>query len=83
MKYIKRLSEKKLALYLNTFKSVAIVGPKFSGKTTLAKRFAKSEIYLTPLNIDENKTILQLSLDLFFAGDKLKLIDEWLLIPEV
>lgn len=83
MKYIKRLSETKLDLYLNTFKSVAIVGPKFSGKTTLAKRFAKSDIYLTPLNISENKTILQLSPALFFDGKKPKLIDEWQLIPEI
>ncbi len=83
MEYIKRLSEKKLEFYLSSFKSVAIVGPKFSGKTTLAKRFAKSDIYLTSLNIDENKTILQLNPGLFFTGDKPKLIDEWQLIPEV
>lgn len=83
MKYIKRLSEKKLQFYLETFKSVAIVGPKFSGKTTLAKQFAKSEIYLTPLNIEQNKTILQLNSSLFFNGMKPKLIDEWQLIPEV
>lgn len=83
MEYIKRLSEKKLDFYLKTFKSVAIVGPKFSGKTTLAKQFAKSEISLTTLNIDENKTILQLNPSLFFLGEKPKLIDEWQLIPEV
>lgn len=83
MSYIKRLSEKKMNLYLNTFKSVAIVGPKFSGKTTLAKRFAKSDIYITRANIDENKTMLQLNPSLFFAGEKPKLIDEWQLIPEV
>ncbi len=83
MTYIKRLSEKKLELYLNTFKSVAIVGPKFSGKTTLAERFAKSEIYITRNNIDQNKTMLQLNPKLFFAGEKPKLIDEWQLIPDI
>ncbi len=83
MTYINRLSEKKLDLYLNAFKSVAIVGPKFSGKTTLAERFAKSEIYITSNNIDQNKTMLQLSPDFFFAGEKPRLIDEWQLIPEI
>lgn len=83
MQYIARLSEKKLAFYLKTFKSVAIVGPKFSGKTTLAKQFSKSDIYLSPFNLEENKTILQLNPALFFSGEKPKLIDEWQLIPEV
>lgn len=83
MNYLKRLSEKKLNLYLSSFKSVAIVGPKFSGKTTLAQRFARSNICLTRFNINENKTILQFNPKLFFVGEKPKLIDEWQLIPEI
>lgn len=83
MEYIKRISEEKLKFFLETFKSVAIVGPKFSGKTTLAKIFSKSEITLTTSNINENKNLLQLNPELFFSGVRPKLIDEWQLIPEV
>ncbi|MDD4157403.1 MAG: DUF4143 domain-containing protein [Candidatus Cloacimonetes bacterium] len=82
VKYIKRINESLLDMYLRTFKAVVIVGPKFSGKTTLAKQYAKSSIILTPLNMDDYKTMLQLNPDVFFAGGKPKLIDEWQLIPE-
>ncbi|NMA05894.1 MAG: ATP-binding protein [Acholeplasmataceae bacterium] len=83
MKYIKRINESLLEQYLSIFKGVLIVGPKFSGKTTLAKVYSKSEITLTPLNMEDYKTMLNLNPDVFFKGEKPKLIDEWQLIPEV
>lgn len=83
MKYINRINEKLLNSYLKIFKAVLIVGPKFSGKTTLSKQYAKSSIFLTPLNINDYTTMLNLNPDIFFEGNKPKLIDEWQLIPEV
>lgn len=81
--YKHRLLEKTLNEYLNTFKAVALVGPKFCGKTTLSEQFAKSSIYLNPLNKNDYKTMLQLNKDEFLSSPYPKLIDEWQLIPEI
>ena len=81
--YKNRLLEKTLTEYLNTFKAVALVGPKFCGKTTLSERFSKSSIYLNPLNKNDYKTMLQLSKSEFLSSPYPKLIDEWQLIPEI
>ncbi len=43
--YIKRICDDELALKLEAFGAVHIVGPKWCGKTTTAKQFAKSYIY--------------------------------------
>lgn len=81
--YKHRLLEKTLTEYLNTFKAVALVGPKFCGKTTLSERFSKSSIYLNPLNKSDYITMLQLSKSEFLSSPYPKLIDEWQLIPEI
>jgi uncharacterized protein len=81
--YRPRIAEQTLKEYLNTFKAVAIIGPKFCGKTTLSERFADSSIFLTTLNNQDYKTMLQLNPDEFFSKPYPKLIDEWQLIPEV
>jgi predicted AAA+ superfamily ATPase len=81
--YKHRLLEKTLTEYLDTFKAVALVGPKFCGKTTLSERFSKSSIYLNPLNIKDYMTMLQLNKSEFLSSPYPKLIDEWQLIPEI
>lgn len=81
--YKPRVIEKTMQEYLNTFKVIALVGPKFCGKTTLAEQFTKSSIVLNPLNKNDYKTMLQLAQQDFLAGPYPKLIDEWQLIPEV
>jgi uncharacterized protein len=81
--YKHRLLEKTLTEYLNTFKAVALIGPKFCGKTTLSERFSKSSIYLNPLNKNDYMTMLQLSKSEFLSSPYPKLIDEWQLIPEI
>ncbi|HPX84294.1 MAG TPA: DUF4143 domain-containing protein [Bacilli bacterium] len=81
--YRHRLLEKTLKDYLDTFKAVALLGPKFCGKTTLAEQFAKSSIYLDPLNKNDYKTMLQLNKDEFLSSPYPRLIDEWQLIPEI
>ena len=80
--YKYRLLEKTLREYLNTFKAVALVGPKFCGKTTLSEQFAKSSIYLDSLNKNDYQTMLQLNKTEFLSSPYPKLIDEWQLIPE-
>lgn len=69
--------------YLDTFKAIALVGPKFCGKTTLAEQYTNSTIILNPLNKNDYKTMLQLAPQDFLAGPYPKLIDEWQLIPEI
>lgn len=81
--YKKRILEKTLLEYLETFKAVALVGPKFCGKTTLSEQFSKSSIFLNPLNISDYKTMLQLNKAEFLSSPYPKLIDEWQLIPEI
>jgi len=81
--YKQRVIEKTMQEYLNTFKVIALVGPKFCGKTTLAEQFTKSSIVLNPLNKNDYKTMLQLAQQDFLSGPYPKLIDEWQLIPEV
>lgn len=81
--YKKRILEKTLREYLETFKAVALVGPKFCGKTTLSEQFSKSSIYLNPLNVNDYKTMLQLNKNEFLSTPYPKLIDEWQLIPEI
>jgi hypothetical protein len=81
--YISRIIENTIKENLETFKALVLVGPKFCGKTTLSERFAESFIYLTPLNRNDFKTMLQLNDQDFFSGPYPKLIDEWQLIPEI
>ena len=40
-KYIPRICDRELSLKLEAFGAVHIVGPKWCGKTTTAKQFAK------------------------------------------
>ena len=44
--YMKRICDKELSMKLDAFGAVHIVGPKWCGKTTTAKQFAKSYIEL-------------------------------------
>jgi len=81
--YIPRIIETTIKTDLETFKAIALVGPKYCGKTTLSERFAKSSVYLNPLNRADYKTMLQFNQRDFVAGPYPKLIDEWQLIPEV
>lgn len=81
--YRERIQEKTLKRYLGIFKAVSVVGPKYSGKTTLAERFAKSSLYVNARNLEENKTLFHLNPEVFFEGETPKLIDEWQLIPAI
>lgn len=83
-KYYNRLIDKALVEELEAFGAVLITGPKWCGKTTSAKRIAKSVInfqdqdmkttYIETANIKPS-TLLE--------GERPRLIDEWQVIPQI
>ncbi len=82
--YIKRICDDELALKLEAFGAVHIVGPKWCGKTTTAKQFAKSciemqnpdtrEMYIETAKIKPSNLLI---------GDNPRLIDEWQIAPNL
>ena len=58
--YKNRIIEKTLELKMKTSGCVLVNGPKFSGKTTLCKRYAKSSTYLS-----DNNTLLIVTVQMF------------------
>lgn len=79
-KYINRLEEKKLERMLNSTGCVVVTGPKFCGKSTMCKRYAKSITELKNTNtinlaLSDPKSALK--------GDNPHLIDEWQKAPEI
>ena len=84
MQYISRHIENVLTDALETFSAVIIEGPKWCGKTTTAKRFAKSALMLSdPTNDFENKARAQLDPKLAISGDAPRLLDEWQDVPKL
>ncbi len=79
MKYIERLFDKILEAALETIGAVVIVGPKWCGKSTTAKRYAKTVIDLMP--IEKRASLIELAKTspskFLNYGDKPILIDEW------
>lgn len=82
--YIPRVVDKQLDEKLDVFKAVQIVGPKWCGKTTSAKRHAKSIVELAkPNELYRIKELLNVFPDEVFSLEKPLLIDEWQSIPEI
>ncbi|MBQ6449594.1 ATP-binding protein [bacterium] len=78
--YRKRLIDKKLHEYLETFGAVSVEGPKWCGKTWASLHQAQTAYYL-----DDEQTRLLARLDTasFWRGPAPILLDEWLLVPEL
>ena len=84
MKYLNRISDEILERKLKTFGAILIIGPKGCGKTTSAKRFAKSfiefqdedkrENYLATVNVMPSRLLI---------GEKPRLFDEWQDAPKI
>lgn len=79
-KYLTRYIEKQINEALQSSGVVVVAGPKFCGKTTTSKLFAKSAFSLiskSDIQIAESdpKSIL--------IGDKPRLIDEWQNVPDL
>ncbi len=80
--YKKRLSETKFDEYLETFGAVCIEGPKYCGKTWMARGRANSAAFIgNPENNFQTRTMAQISPDLVLKGELPRLIDEWQEVP--
>ena len=82
MNYIKRIADDIVEEKLQGLGGLMIVGPKWSGKTSTAEQFSKSEIYLDDSeNGNNNIQVALLNPALLLNGETPRLIDEWQLAP--
>lgn len=82
--YIKRICDDELALKLEAFGAVHIVGPKWCGKTTTAKQFAKSYIEMQdPDKRDMYLATAKIKPSNLLVGENPRLIDEWQIAPNI
>ena len=82
--YRARMIDHQLKEELEAFGAVAIVGPKWCGKTTTAERLAKSTIYMQ--DPEKKKTYTQMARlkpSSLLEGEKPRLIDEWQTAPQL
>ena len=84
MEYINRICDQELNDQLESFGAVHITGPKWCGKTTTAKQFARSFIEMQDPDMREayiqTAAIRPSSL---LIGDNPRLIDEWQIAPNI
>ena len=77
-KYIPRLLDDVLKRRLELYGAALITGPKWCGKSTTAKQYAKSVLELqNPRTRENNLEIAKTRPDFLLDGDKPRLIDEW------
>lgn len=82
--YIKRICDAELELKLEAFGAVHIVGPKWCGKTTTAKQFAKSFIEMQdPDKRDMYIQTAKIKPSNLLIGENPRLIDEWQIAPNI
>ena len=80
--YKPRITDKLLDFKLHSKGAVVIDGPKWCGKTTSAKQFAKSEIAFGDTNdAEQNIAMAEASLSAVIEGDTPRLFDEWQEVP--
>ena len=82
--YIQRTCDENLKLKLETFGAVHIIGPKWCGKTTTAKQFAKS--YIEMQDPDKREMYLEtakIKPSNLLIGENPRLIDEWQIAPNL
>lgn len=80
MAYLKRYIEKDIKLALETSGVVVVAGPKFCGKTTTSKIFAKSSY---ALDTKQKITLAQSNPESILIGTTPRLIDEWQNVPDL
>lgn len=77
-KYIPRLIDDVLKRRLELYGAILITGPKWCGKSTTAKQYAKSVLELqNPRTRENNLEIAKNRPDFLLEGEKPRLIDEW------
>ncbi len=81
--YIPRISDQILADKLDAMGAVLIEGPKYCGKTTLARQQAGSVLYMAdPDTKQQNLAMAQTNIKKLLSGATPRLIDEWQLVPQ-
>ena len=84
MEYIKRICDEELSEKLDNFGAVHIVGPKWCGKTTTAKQFAKSFIEMQDPDMrDTYLETAKIKPSNLLQGETPKLVDEWQIAPNL
>lgn len=84
MMYLSRMADKQLIQNLEAFGAVLIEGPKWCGKTTTAKKHAKSVIELQDPDTREGfLATAKIRPSLLLIGDTPRLVDEWQVAPEI
>lgn len=82
--YKARVADDILAEKLDAMGAVLVEGPKYCGKTTLARQQAKSMLYMAdPDTRSQNIIMAQTNVGRLLAGNAPRLIDEWQLAPQL
>ena len=82
MEYINRYLDDELKKWMRVIGAILIVGPKWCGKTTTAKQYAKSVLKLRDNDKQEEYQMwLDIKPSKLLEGDKPRLIDEWQMAP--
>lgn len=82
--YKARVADDILAEKLDAMGAVLVEGPKYCGKTTLARQQAKSVLYMAdPDTRSQNIIMAQTNVGRLLAGNTPRLIDEWQLAPQL
>lgn len=83
-KYLPRLVEQKVQLQMKAAGCVVIEGPKWCGKSTTAKRFAKTIVELQNPDVFRlYQTFANTNGKMLFENEKPIMFDEWQKIPEL
>lgn len=83
-RYLSRLVDKRLDLYLSTFGAVCVEGPKWCGKTWTCTMHAKSEFLVgNPRGNFANRQLARLDVNRALNGEAPHLIDEWQEVPAI
>ena len=84
MNYIERICDSELQDKLDAFGAVHVIGPKWCGKTTTAKQFAKSYIEMQDPDMrDSYIQTAQIKPSNLLVGENPRLIDEWQIAPNL
>lgn len=82
--YIERICDEELRIKLEAFGAVHIIGPKWCGKTTTAKKHAKSYIEIQdPDKRDMYMETAKIKPSNLLIGENPRLIDEWQVAPNI
>lgn len=83
MEYKKRIADQMLTDKLDSAGAVLVEGPKYCGKTTLAKQQAGSVLSMAdPDTLSQNLALAKTNISRLLAGATPRLIDEWQIAPQ-